>query len=132
MSSEYYSRLDRLTDDSCYLNQRFNSNKSIYDNEMYIGKYENASKCVYNKQSFYTPQNPRVVDVESELLGLTRPSSKCNCLKYNSKCIKSKNCISTKNAPIILNRDVCPIFGPHNLPKIYSSGFDPKHVYDLC
>lgn len=117
-------RLDNLKDDVCYLNQRLTQNQEIMKHMLYDGKYENAQKCVFDKSYFPRPFDSRIVNVESELLGLTRPASKCNNMKYRSDCKKTALCMSTfdKSAPVVLPPEACPIIST-GLPKITSSGF---------
>lgn len=73
------------------------------------GAYESCSKCVYDQ--FYVPYQPEIVDIESELLNITRPLSDCNNLKYSPNCKRSGMCVSTfdRTVPVVLAPEVCPI-----------------------
>ena len=72
--------------DSCFLNQQKESNKSIFnyivDNSMYINKNE----CNNYTAPFltYIPSgvSSKNVDLENELKGMNRPTSKCDGCKY--------------------------------------------------
>lgn len=99
----------RLPYDPCAYNKRLSESVAPYAYQMYDGKYENCSKCVYDH--YTRPFDSDVIDVESELYNITRPASKCPTRKYNPKCMKSPNCISTydKSVPVVLAPEVCPI-----------------------
>jgi hypothetical protein len=94
--------------DQCTVDLEQSQNLGPYEYQVYHGKFEHCKKCIHDGQ-FWTPY--KLVDVESELKNITRPLTRCNRFKYNPKCEKSKNCLSTydKSVPVVLAPEVCPI-----------------------
>ena len=119
---------NRLIYDNCAFKQQIDLSTNPLGYYLYRGKYENCNRCVVDK--FWRPFE--LVDYESDLLNINRPSTRCNKYKYNPNCEKTKTCISTfeKSNPIVLSPDLCPIIH-NNLPKIKDN-----HVYvpieNLC
>jgi hypothetical protein len=109
--------------DNCNFSQRIQVSTDPLLWHMYQGAYENCGKCTYNGQ-FNVPFQPSIVDVESELLNLTRPLSDCNNLKYNPKCSRSGMCVSTfdRTVPVVLAPEVCPIIF-NNIPRQTNKGY---------
>lgn len=105
--------LTSLHYDQCSFNQQLSLSGDILSWQLYGGKFENCGKCVYNGR-FIRPFDADVIDRESELTNRTRSSTICNKNKYNPKCAKSGNCVSTYDAsnPVVLAPEVCPII--HN------------------
>jgi hypothetical protein len=99
----------RLPYDPCAYNKQLSESVAPYSYQMYDGKFENCRKCVYDH--YTRPFDGDIVDVESELRNVTRWASKCPSRKYNPKCKKSKNCISTydESVPVVLAPEYCPI-----------------------
>jgi hypothetical protein len=108
--------------DTCDYQKRLFESTSPMAYQLYQGKFENCNKCIYDK--FYVPFQPEIVDVESELLNLTRPLSQCDQFKYSPSCKKSGLCMSTfdRTAPIVLAPEVCPIIY-NNIPRQTSPGY---------
>jgi len=118
------------------------SNKRIYDNcayqkqltesqspllyRTYQGMFENCNKCLFDNY-FVKPYDSQIVDRESELKNITRPSSKCSQFMYNPTCPKSGLCTSTYDLsnPKVLSPDLCPIV-TNNLPTFESARFHKK------
>ena len=74
--------------DDCYLIQKANSNKSIFDYVVDTNQFVNTNECNDYTPAFLTyipvgtpKQN---VDVENELRGITRPNTRCASVKYQS------------------------------------------------
>lgn len=113
---------NRLSYDNCAYGQRLHESVSPLEYQMYDGKYENCDKCVADK--FYFRQDPALVDVESELRNISRPSTKCNMFKYSPKCKKSGMCTSTfdPSVPVVPAPEVCPIVF-NNIPKQTNPGY---------
>jgi hypothetical protein len=103
------SASSRLPYDPCAYNKELSESTGPYTYQMFDGKFENCSRCVYDR--YVRPFDEDVVNVDSDLTGRTRPASKCPSRKYNPKCKKSQNCISTfdDSAPVVLAPEVCPI-----------------------
>lgn len=95
--------------DPCAYNKELSESTAPYAYMMYDGKYENCNKCVYDH--YTRPFDGDIIDVDSELSNRTRPASKCPSRKYNPRCKKSPNCLSTydDSVPVVLAPEVCPI-----------------------
>lgn len=122
------------------------SNKSIYDccaysqyleqnvgplyHQMYFGAQENCSKCI-DKKAWYK-QDAEIVDIESDLMNITRPLTRCDAYKYNPNCKAGPNCVSTfdPNAPKVLSPSLCPIVY-NNIPIQTSPGYKIPST-DIC
>jgi len=113
---------NRLPYDECAYAQKMSDSASPFQYRTYAGAYENNEKCIYDK--FWRPFDGEVVDIESELKNITRPSTKCANLKYTPACKKSAMCTSTydPSRPVIVDRDVCSIV-LNNIPRQTSTGF---------
>jgi hypothetical protein len=119
---------NRLTYDNCAYQKKLYESTSPFVYQMYDGKFENCGKC--KKDKFYRPFD--LVDVESELRNISRPSSKCDQFKYTPDCKKSNTCMSTfdASAPVVYVPEICPIVF-NNLPKINHPGYKVP-VQDFC
>ena len=108
--------------DSCQYQQDLYESTSPLSYQLMFGKHENCNKCI--DTNFYVKYQPEIVDVESELLNLSRPLSNCNQFKYNPKCKRSGLCTSTfdKSVPVVLAPEVCPIIY-NNIPKMTHPGY---------
>jgi len=106
-------------DDCAYQKRLFESTSPLLYN-LYEGKFENCNKCIYDK--FYRPYD--LVDYESELLNITRPTTQCDQYKYSATCQRSDMCISTydRDAPVIFAPEICPIVH-NNIPKMVHPGY---------
>jgi hypothetical protein len=112
---------NRTMYDNCAYERKIVDSTTPMGYYLYEGKFENKGKCVYDANSFYRPFD--LVDTESELKGITRPTSKCVQMKYNPNCgEKSATCYTTTQMPIAINPRVCPPVG-NNIPRITSKGF---------
>ena len=95
--------------DNCNYQKKLFESTSPLAYQLMFGKYENCNKCLYD--NFYVRYQPEIVDVESELLNITRPLSECDQFKYSPTCKRSGLCLSTfdKSVPVVLAPEVCPI-----------------------
>jgi hypothetical protein len=122
---------NRLPYDCCAYEKRLAESVSPLEYQLYEGKYESCTKCIYDK--FYRPFD--LVDFESELKNITRPNTKCDSLKYNPSCKKSKSCISTfdPEVPIVFASEICPIVH-NNIPKMTHPGYelDSSRIHLTC
>jgi hypothetical protein len=111
--------------DRCAYQKRLHESTSPLQWQMYAGKHENCSKCTYDEASFYTRQDKRIVDVESELKNITRRNTRCPQYKYLPGCKKSCYCTGTfdPSVPVNLPQEVCPIIH-NNLPRVYGPGYN--------
>jgi hypothetical protein len=118
----------KLIYDNCAYQKNLQISTSPLIYQLYEGKHENCTKCKHDK--FWRPFD--LVDVESELLNITRPNSKCDQFKYDPTCKKSKSCTSTfdKSVPIVYAPEICPII-KNNIPKMTTVGYELP-VNDLC
>jgi len=108
--------------DNCNYEKRLYESTSPLSYQMYFGAHENCNKCKYDK--FYVKYQPEIVDIESELMNLTRPLSKCDQFQYSPTCVKSNMCTSThdRSVPVIMAPEVCPIIY-NNIPRQLGPGF---------
>jgi hypothetical protein len=108
--------------DECNYIQRTNQSVDPFYYEMYFGKHENCNRCI-DKKRWYK-QDKEIVNVESQLLNITKPLSDCDSFKYNNKCKTSPSCISTfsSDAPILLPQNLCPIVF-NNIPIQTNPGY---------
>jgi hypothetical protein len=116
----------RLPDDPCAYNKRLSESTGVYAYVTYDGMYENCNRCVYDH--YTRPFDADIIDVDSELSNRTRPASKCPSRKYNPRCKKSPNCLSTfdDSVPVVLAPEVCEIC-PTNIHWGLETGIrDPK------
>ena len=99
----------RLAYDPCAYNKKLSESTAPYSYVMYDGMYENCNKCVFDH--FTRPFDGDIIDVDSDLKNISRPASNCPSRKYNPKCKKSANCISTydPSVPVVLAPEICPI-----------------------
>ena len=112
---------NRLRYDECAYSKDLSQSVSPFAYRMYGGAYENESKC--KKDKFWMRNDADVVDIESDLKNISRPATKCDNLKYNPSCKKSKECINTfdPSVPVILDSNVCPIVF-NNIPRMTTNG----------
>lgn len=112
---------NRLIYDECSYTKSLTESVSPFAYRTYGGAYENEKKCI--KDKFWKRIDSDVVDVESDLKNITRPATKCPSLKYNPKCNKSGQCISTydPSVPVILDYNVCPIVF-NNIQRMKTNG----------
>lgn len=117
-----YGSFNRQIYDRCAYQKELYESTSPLQHQLYEGKFEHCGKCTFEDQ-FYRPFD--LVDVESELLGINRPSSHCPQFKYNPNCQASKMCVSTfdKSMPVALNPWVCPVVF-NNIPKMTHPGYE--------
>ena len=121
---------NRTLYDTCDTQKKLYESTSPLAYQMMFGKHENCNKCI--QDNFYVKYQPEIVDVESELLNLTRPLSNCDQMKYNPSCKRSGLCTSTfdKSVPVILAPEVCPIIY-NNIPRQTSPGYKLPSA-DIC
>jgi hypothetical protein len=114
---------NRLIYDQCAYEKQLGESVSPYAYRTYGGAYENGQKCKQDK--FWKRNDADVVDVESDLKNITRPATKCPSLKYDPKCKKSGQCISTfdPSLPVILDYNVCPVVF-NNIPRMTTNGIN--------
>lgn len=91
--------MNQLIYDSCAYKQKLNANAAISNYAMYDGKYQHNAPCRIqlgqvggNGVSLY---NGNMVDLESDLKGITRNLSLCNKSKYQPKCRQCYKCKDT-------------------------------------
>lgn len=86
---------NRLMYDACSTKQQVQGNGTIFEHQMYTGKYNNCKPCriilgqVGGNNVSVTPGN--MVDLESDLMGITRPLTDCSNGRYKPNC-DCKNC----------------------------------------
>ena len=98
----------RLPYDPCAYQKRLSESTAPYAYAVMPDYYENCNRCVYDR--YTRPFDADIVDAESELYNITRPSSKCPSRKYNPNCKRSDaGCLRTSDSPIVLANEICPI-----------------------
>ena len=122
MSYSTQGASNRQVYDCCAYAQTLQQSVDPLQYQLYFGAQENCSKCI-DKKAWYK-QDKQIIDIESDLLLMTRPLSKCDQYKYNPNCESSQQCISTfdPNIPRILSPSLCPIVY-NNIPVITSPGY---------
>ena len=111
---------NKMLYDNCAYQKRLYESTSPLLYQLYEGAHEHCKKCLYDK--FWRPFD--LVDIESELMNITRPNSKCDQFKYDPRCVQSTSCLSTfdKDVPVVFAPEVCPIIH-NNIPKMKSPGY---------
>jgi len=128
MNSGSEGSFNRLRYDNCAYQKALFESTDPLKYQLYQGKFEHCAKCTDNNK-FWRPYD--LVDVESDLMGINRPSSKCPQNQYNPACKKSARCMSTfdKSAPVVLAPEVCPIIR-NNIPRMTTPGYSvPSGAY---
>jgi hypothetical protein len=126
MSYSQIGNFERGIYDCCAYKQRLSLSQKEFEYEMYNGMYENINKdnCVDEniKKRIVNKNNIKLIDVESNILNIIQPLSKCDIYKYNPN-KPCRNCISTydKNLPIYAN-NLCSIVS-NNIKKQKTSGY---------
>ena len=75
---------NRLKYDNCAYSKEIEESTSPLDYYLFKGKYENCKQCPTGSYTNNLEFGSKI-NVESELIGLTRPESKCPDKKYNPK-----------------------------------------------
>lgn len=84
---------NRLIYDKCAAANEVNTNRNAYNYMTYDGKYS-RSQCLMNRipsNSGVSQFAGSIIDLESDLRGITRYASKCPCAKYNPKTNRYNN-----------------------------------------
>ncbi len=115
---------NKNTYDCCNYSQQLQQSVDPLKFQMYFGKHENCNKCIDKKVWF--KQDPQLVNIESELLNITRPLSNCDAYKFNP----NYNSTYDPNNPVILSPSLCPIVF-NNIPKQTSVGYSLPSQ-DIC
>lgn len=121
MNSGSSGAFNRQKYDTCNYQKVITESTAPLAYQLYFGAHENCNKCLYD--NFYVRYQPEIVDVESELLNITRPLSECDQFKYSPTCKRSGLCLSTfdKTVPVVLAPEVCPIVY-NNIAKWTNNG----------
>jgi len=125
MNSGNSGSFNRLRYDRCAYEKDLHQSVEPLQYRMYAGQFENCGKCVFDDKSFYRPFDDAIVDMESELKGITRLASTCPQNKYSPTCKKSKSCTSTwdVSVPIVMAQEVCPIV-KNNIRRMNNPGYE--------
>lgn len=94
--------------DPCAYQKELSESTATYSYQMLSDKFENCQRCVFDH--YTRPFDADIIDVDSDLRNINRPYSRCPSRKYNPRCAKSENCISTYDpqVPVVLAPEVCP------------------------
>ena len=74
---------NRLIYDKCAYATEIKESTEPLEYNLFVGKYENCTQCPVGKYANVLPFGPKA-ETESELLGLTRPNTKCPGLKFQA------------------------------------------------
>ena len=74
---------NRLIYDKCAYATEIKESTGSLEYNLFQGKYESCKQCTVGNFTNNLPFGPKT-DTESELLGLTRPSTKCPSLKFDA------------------------------------------------
>ena len=131
MSYSTQGASNRQLYDCCAYAQALQQSVDPLQYDLYFGAVENCNKCI-DKQAWFK-QDKKIVDIESDLLNITRPLTKCDGYKYNPNCATGPNCISTfdQNAPRILSPSLCPIVY-NNIPIQTNPGYNVPDPANIC
>jgi len=123
---------NQLIYDNCAYQKDLQISTNPGEYRLYLGQAENENKCTLGGRVFFK-QDPCIVDVESELRNIKRPSSKCDQFKYNPKCARSPLCTSTfdPSNPQIPDPTVCPIIH-NNIARPMNPGFNMRNMVWNC
>lgn len=117
---------NRLTYDNCAYCQKLKQSTFPNNYAMYRGKYVNDNPCRImlgqvggNQVSLYTGN---MVDLESDLIGITREASLCVNRQYKPKC---KNCAQCKNSGLPCDCLACTSENLVNLPNCQMVDYGP-------
>jgi hypothetical protein len=75
---------NRLIYDKCAYATEIKESTGSLEYNLFLGKFENCTQCLGGDFTNNLPFGPKT-QTESELLGLTRPNTKCPSLKYDAK-----------------------------------------------
>jgi len=131
MSYSTQGASNRQIYDCCAYAQALQQSVDPLQYDLYFGAVENCNKCI-DKQAWFK-QDKEIVDIESDLLNITRPLTKCDGYKYNPNCKTGPNCVSTfdPNAPKILSPSLCPIVY-NNIPIQTNPGYTVPDPANIC
>jgi hypothetical protein len=112
---------NRLNYDNCAYDKKLKESTTPLSYHMSRFKFENCARCTYDGKQ-YAPFD--LVEEESELRGIVRPSTKCPTKLYHPNCQKSNTCQSTydKDVPIIYPPNLCPVVS-NNIKKMNNPGY---------
>jgi hypothetical protein len=131
MSYSTQGASNRQIYDCCAYAQALQQSVDPLQYDLYFGAVENCNKCIDNKAWF--KQDREIVDIESDLMNITRPLTKCDGYKYNPNCKTGPNCVSTfdPNVPKVLSPSLCPIVY-NNIPIQTNSGYSVPDPANIC
>ena len=131
MSYSTQGASNRQIYDCCAYAQALQQSVDPLQYDLYFGAVENCNKCIDKKAWF--KQDREIVDIESDLLNITRPLTKCDGYKYNPNCKTGPNCVSTfdPNAPRVLSPSLCPIVY-NNIPIQNNPGYTVPDPANIC
>jgi hypothetical protein len=131
MSYSTQGASNRQIYDCCAYAQALQQSVDPLQYDLYFGAVENCNKCIDKKAWFR--QDREIVDIESDLMNITRPLTRCDGYKYNPNCKTGPNCVSTfdPNAPRILSPSLCPIVY-NNIPIQTNPGYTVPDPANTC
>lgn len=113
---------NRLIYDKCAYASEIKESTSPLEYYLFKGKYESCKQCTVGNFTNNLPFDLKT-DTESELLGLTRPNTKCPSLKYDS----TKGYNNPMFSPAIMCQSIYQLT-PNNLEKPTTNMLDNKNL----
>ena len=113
---------NRLIYDKCAYATEIKESTSSLGYNLFQGKYESCKQCTVGNFTNNLPFGPKT-DTESELLGLTRPTTKCPSLKFDS----TKKFDNPQFSPAIMCQSIYQLT-PSNLVKPTTNMLDTKNL----
>ena len=112
---------NKLGYDNCAYEKRLEESTSPLMYQMARHKFEHCDRCTFDGVQ-RAPFD--LVREESELRGLTRPSTRCPSKLYNPNCKKSDTCWSTfaEDVPAVAPANLCPVVC-NNIKRQTSPGY---------
>lgn len=116
-----FGHSNRLGYDDCAYRKRLYESTSPMHYQLYQGKFVNDVNCMKEKYGNFKPYE--LVDFETELLLINKPTSRCDQFKYHPNCPTSDLCTNTydKSVPIVIPADICPIIH-NNIERTVDTG----------
>jgi hypothetical protein len=113
---------NRLKYDNCAYAKDINESTSQLEYNLFVGKYEKCDKCPVGEYTNILEFGDRA-DVENELFGLTRPSTKCPSGKFNPN-------VKFNNPNLSANKMCESIYyiTPNNLEKPTTNMINEKNL----
>lgn len=126
----------KLIYDDCAFRQRTVDSTSLVNYWFYKGKFENCTGCNVQRLELNEPTKQGtipLVDIESELTGITRANTKCDQFKFHPRCNKPGFCINKNDPRVQVNNEPSVCFNPklawNNIKRSADPGYRLPNPY---